>query len=332
MVAGESVEAVVPSAPLSASDLREQILAKLDEPAEEAESKTAEVDEDAEEAESEEAETVEAASDDDDDSDEESTDEDDDDSDEEVAKDPKAQKGLDAVRRAEKRHREKMDADRAEFTAEKAKHAEALGKIAEFEQLARRAKYDPGAVLRALGLADDDFAAVAQAIYAESKEGAAEPARKAAATKLLREREQSDKLSATEKRLQEIEQRIEAKERQAAEAREVEQFVSEVTSAAKAKHPLAAHFLAKDPEAANDGIVAAYARLAKDGKTPKPADVVAEFDRTQRVRLKRLGIDPATLVKATPANGNKAKPVVPAKVNGTTKPKTRDEILAELGD
>jgi hypothetical protein len=331
MVAGESVEAVVPSAPLSASDLREQILAKLDEPTEEAESETAKVDEDTEESESEETEeTVEAAPDDDD-SEEESTDEDDDE-DEEKAADPKTQKGLDAVRRAEKRHREKMDEDRREFAAEKAKHSEAVAKVAEFEQLARRAKYDPGAVLRALGLADDDFAAVAQAIYAESKEGAAEPARKAAATKLLREREQSDKLSATEKRLQEIEQRIETKERQAAEAREVEQFVSEVTSAAKAKHPLAAHFLAKDPEAANDGIVAAYSRLAKDGRTPKPAEVVAEFDRTQRVRLKRLGIDPATLVKAAPANGNKAKAVVPAKVNGTSKPKTRDEILAELGD
>ncbi len=248
--------------------------------------------------------------------------------------DPKTAKGLDAVRKAERRHRERMESDRAELAADKQKHADGLARMSEFEALAKRAKYDPVAVFRALGVNEDDYATVAHALYAESKEGATDPKRKEAAARQLREREKEDKLTATEKRLADLETKLERKEREQAERVEVEQYVSEINAAAKAKLPLAAKLIEKDPESANAGLMAAYERLTKTIKAPKPAQVAAEYDRHERARLTRLGIDPDTIAKAAPAKTAKpgAKPVVNGKpTNGATR-LTKEQILAGIPD
>jgi len=321
-VASEQVETASP-APLG----RDEILAQLDaQPSDDAPVETVEA-----AVEDEEAEPVEAEADG------ESVEEDeaDEDSDEEdaPAEDPKTQKGLDAVRRAEKRHREQMASDRAEFAREQSKHAERIAKLDEYEDAAKRVKYDPGSLLKKLGVAEDDYELIAHAIYAESKAGAADPARKAAAAARLRDREKEDKLTATEKRMADLEAKIEADKVARADQAEAERYIGEVNATAKTKFPLIAHMMANAPDDVGDGLSAAFDRLkAKTGKPPAPAQVVAEMDRKERARLKAIGVDPDAIVKAKPITA--AKPA--AKVNGIAKPanvnapKSRDEILAEL--
>jgi hypothetical protein len=333
-VAAEQVEGT--NGTTSPSDLRSQILSSIpdDEAPVEAPAEKAEPEAEAEDTD--ETEAVEASSDDADESTEEESDEDEtEESDEETVVDPKAAKGLDAVRRAEKRHREKMDADRAEFAAERQKHAESLSQLAEFQSLAKRAKYDPIPVLKALGLTEDDYATTARAIYAESKEGGADPKHKEAAARQLREREKEDKYTALERKQAELEAKLERKDREVAEQAEVSQFIADINSAAKAKLPLAAHLLEKDPEGANAGLVAAYERLAKTGKAPKPAAVAAEYDRYERARLTKLGIDPNTITKTKAAVAAKlgAKPVTNGKtVTAPNGALTKEQVLALIPD
>lgn len=325
-MASEHVETAAP-APLGRDAIVSQ-LNSLGDPAE----VEADPDEPAE-AESE-AEPVEAAADgesvEEDDTDEDESDPDD----EEKIDDPKAQKGLDAVRRAEKRHREQMATDRAEFARDREKHAERIAKLDEYEDAAKRVKYDPGSLLKKLGVSEDDYELIAHAIYAESKAGAADPQRKAAAAVRLREREKEDKLTATEKRMADLEAKIEADKTARADQAEAERYIGEVNATAKGKFPLIAHMMTAAPEDVGDGLSAAFDRLkAKTGKAPAPAQVVAEMDRKERVRLKALGVDPDALIgKKAIATTVKAA----AKVNGhakaanTNAPKSREEILAEL--
>ncbi len=306
---------------------REAILAALDEaPEETAAPVEAVVADEADE----EVESVEAAAEDD-----ETKDEDDDaDDEDEKPVDPKAAKGLDVVRRAEKRHREQMTADRAEFAREQAKHAEALTKVADYEAAAKRIAYDPIALLKKLNVPESAYDVIAHAIFAESETGKKDPARAAQAALRLRDREKEDKLTATEKRIEAMEAKLEADKLERVQAAETERYIGEINTAAKAKFPLVAHLMTANPDDVGDGLGAAFDRLkAKNNKDPKPAEVVAEYDRKERARLKAIGVDPDALVgkKATIATVKAA-----AKVNGHAKPAnqnapmTREQILAEL--
>lgn len=251
--------------------------------------------------------------------------------------DPKVAKGLDQVRRAEKHARAKLEAERAEIAAERAQHKQALAEVEEFKTLAKRAKYDAASVLRALGLTEDDFENAAQSIYAESKAAAADPNRKAAVQARLREREKEDKLTATEKRIAELEAKLEADKAEAAAAREAEQYLAGI-NASIAKTPLVKHLWNTDGESTTVGLQHAFDRLSKAGKPTTPQHVVAEYEKRERIRLEKLGVDvskfakPAAKVAAKPG----AKPVVaadkkPANTNGAAKKvPTRDEIVAEL--
>lgn len=324
-MADEQVEVAAPG-PISRDALISQ-LDGLDEDAP-AEAAPAETDED----EGADAEEVEAAGDVSDADAEDDSEESDEESDEEKPDDPKTQKGLDAVRRAEKRYREQMAADRAEFAREQAKHADRIARLDEYESLAKRAKYDPIPVLKALGLTEDDFEMAAHAIFAESKAGAADPARKASAAVRLREREKEDKLTAAEKRMEALEAKMEADKLERENAAHAERYIGEINAAAKTKFPLVAHMMTATPEDIADGLSAAFDRLkAKTGQEPKPSEVVAEMDRKERARLKAIGIDPDVVIKSKPIAAKKA-----VKVNGAPRsansgaPKTRDEILAEL--
>jgi hypothetical protein len=334
-VASEQVEGTNGTATISPADLRSQILAGI--PDEPAPVKAAEPEEEpAAEVETE----VEASEDEEDEAAPEEAEDSDEDTDEdgevvEAAADPKAAKGLDAVRKAEKRHREKMDADRAEFAAERQKHAAAIEKVAEFEAAAKRVKYDPAAVLKLLGVTEDDFELAAHAIYAESKAGAADPKRKEVAAQRLRDREKDDKLTATEKRMADLEAKLEKQAQEVTQREEAARYVQQVNSAAQAS-PLVAKMMELDPQEATEGLSNAYDRLRKaSGKEPTPAAIVAEMDRKERTRLKKLGIDPDTIAKAAPKAAKPgAKPVAkPAATNGkSTAMSEKERILAELSD
>ncbi len=336
-MAAEQVEGT--SGTPSASDLRAQILSSIPDDAAPVEAPAPAAEPADEEPTDEDAPVDDdAAPEEDADSDEDTDVDDDEDAD--LAEgtpppDAKAAKGLDAVRKAEKRHREKMDADRAEFAAEKQKHAAAIEKVAEFEAAAKRVKYDPAAVLKLLGVSEDDFELTAHAIYAESKAGAADPKRKEVAAQRLRDREKDDKQTSLEKEVAEMKAERLRDKQEAAQREQAAQYIEQLTGAAQSKYPLVAKLLELDPADASDGLAAAYDRLVKaSGKEPTPAAVVAELDRKERSRLKKLGVDPDTIAKAAPKAPAKpgAKPVKPTTpTNGKSSAMSEKErILAEL--
>ncbi len=327
------------SAP-SASDLRSEILAEAaslakpaapikpapaagaDDPDDAEQVETAAQDEAVDEPEADAEEEVDAAADEDEEA-------------EETSDDPATQKRIDSVRKAEQRSRAKLAEDRQAFDGERKKHEERIARADNFEAAQRRAKYDPASLLRAAGLTEDDFELAAHAIYAESKAAAADPKRKEAAAQRLREREKEDKFTALERKQAELEKTIEEQKEAAKAQQATARYVADLEAGAK-KHPLVARILKADPDDAHAGISAAYERLGKKtGKTPSPAAVLVEYDRTMRSKLQKLGIDPDSIAKATPIVTTKkpgAKPVAAAQAaNGNvSKTPTREEILAEL--
>jgi hypothetical protein len=255
--------------------------------------------------------------------------------------DPKEQKLLDNVRRAEKRMREAAARRDSEFQAESQKWQQQVDRVAEIDRLLSRAKHDPIALLRAAGVSDDDFELIAQAVYAESPALQKDPKQKAAAQAKLRERDKEEKLSTYEKKLAEIEAKLEQQTRDAQVAQEAQAYISQINAAASSKHPLVAKLLKADPDETTDALVKTYNALGKKlNRAPKATEVVAAYDKAERSRLTKLGIDPDTIGKR-PALG--AKPVVkapngntpstPAPKNGAKKMTPQEEraaILAEL--
>jgi hypothetical protein len=230
--------------------------------------------------------------------------------------------------------RSQMEAKEAEIAAREQKLSERLQRLDEIDRLAARAKYDPAALYRAHGLSDDDLESAAQALYAESKAGQADPKRRELASKLLREREQADKLTQMEKRHADLEKKLEQQKVEAAAQAQAARYFEQMNQAATTKHPLVAHLLKVDGDDTAQGLVRSYETLSKGGKVPQAAAVVAHFEKQQRARLSRLGVDPDALIGA-----KKTAPV--AKVNGTkaaananasesAKVPTRDELIAEL--
>jgi hypothetical protein len=329
----------------STGDIRSAILSELSsDTATEAEAEAAPAEE-AVEAEAAPAEEVEAAGGGDDDPPEDESDDgapvDDEEADPELkSDDPKVQKGLDAVRVAEKRMRATFERDRAAFEAERQKWQAQVDKVAEFEALAKRAKYDPAGALRALGMNEDDFELAAHALYGESKAATADPKQKAAALARLKEREKEDRLDATQKEIAELKSELAKQRTEARMQAEAAAYIQQINTTAAAKFPLVAQYLKADPDDTSDKLVAEYNRLSTAlNRAPKPAEVVAAFDKRERARLAKLGIDPAVIVKPkAAANSNKAKPAAkpaaPANTNGTARRLTdeeeREAILADL--
>jgi hypothetical protein len=257
------------------------------------------------------------------------------DDEDEAPADAETAKRLDVVRRAEKRMRAQMEAKEAELSAREQKYADKLARLDKIERLAARAKYDPAAVLREFGLTDEDMEGAGQAIYSESPAAKADPRRKEAAAKLLRERENADKLTAIEKRAAELEQKIERQQTEAKMRAEMQRYSDQISQTATTKHPLVAKLLDTDQDDTVAGLGASYERLkAKaNGKQPQPSAVVAEYEKTIRAKFKRIGIDPEALLGSKPA-ANGEKPVKAANGKAVVEPKagkpSRDELIAEL--
>lgn len=256
-----------------------------------------------------------------------------------VSDDPKVQKGLDQVRRAEKRSRDRLEADRQTLEAERTQLKQSLAELEAYKALAKRAKFDAAAVLRHLGLNEDDFELAAHSIYAESKAGQADPQRKAAAQARMLKREQEEKYAALEAKQAALEAKIAQQEQQAVIRAEAERYIADINTAAQAKYPLVAHMIKADADETHDALVATFSRLeAQLKRAPKPHEVVAAYDKRERARLTKLGIDPATIVKtpaakppSTVSTAKRAAPAkAPANTNGATKPKTQEELRAEI--
>lgn len=251
--------------------------------------------------------------------------------------DPETAKRLAAVQKAEARAREKLAEERRAFEAERAKATEERkamdaerAEYEAFKKLKERAKLDPAAALEALGVDDMDYAA--RQAYARTKAKADDPANREAAARQLREREANEKLSATEKRIAELEKKIEERDQRAQVQKQAEEYMSGVLKVADA-NPLVKHTLAKDPEYANQRLRRIAYDLAQEmDDVPDAEDVIARYEQEERKALARYGVDPNTILSPATAKTKKneqeaekknAAPTLSNDLSSPKEPRTR---------
>lgn len=247
---------------------------------------------------------------------------------EEVTADPEQNKRLEAIQNAEKRSREKITALRAEARAEletERKKLEAdwgprLKAAQDFEELKKSAKRGSShfvAAMRALGLGEDDFEPAAQVLYAFSKAGAADPARKAHAERLMRDRDLDESTSSAHRRIEELEAKLEQKDQQAQIASQRSAYLDHAVKAIGEDAPLAKALAAKNPAKLREALWATTERLYRenDNEIPEPAALIAAYEKTRRAELEELGVDVPTL-STTKKNNQAADKKHPAKTLG----------------
>jgi hypothetical protein len=161
------------------------------------------------------------------------------------------------------------------------------------------------------------------------------------ADRALRDEVADVKKKLAEREKTETETRAEATQRQA-----VEDLLDGIAKSAPKieKAKLTQLALKNDPDYAKAVFAQATFDLwQRDGREPKPRDVVIAAEKIQRAHLRRYGIDPSTLVKSAddkaantngkPVNGKPAKKA--AKPNGKVadddelKRPTKEQLLAE---
>jgi hypothetical protein len=215
--------------------------------------------------------------------------------------DAETEKRLAKVQDAEKRSREKLAAERKQFDEERAAAAKERAEMAKareeydaFLKLKEKAKLDPAAALEALGVEDFDYAA--RQAYARTKAKAEDPGNREAAARAMREREAADKLTATEKRIIELEKRLEERDQRAQVQKQAEEYMSGVLKNAQA-NPLAKHFLDKDPDHVNQRLRRIAYDLAQEmDDVPDAEDVIARYEQEERKTLARYGVNPDTIL------------------------------------
>ena len=250
------------------------------------------------------------------------------------APDPQTAKRLAMITERETRAIEKASKARAEVEArakaietEWSPRVKAAEDFQALQAKAAKARGNPALVVdlfRALGYTDAHLAPIAQALYAHSPEGQADPARKAQAERLLQQRAESDELVATQKRLDELEQRLEGKDRQVTFESQKGAYIDHAMGAIDAADagPIVKAALARATAPARgsesdtpEARAAAARNMAKlraklwatteamieelDGDVPEPAEVIARYEETRGAELDELGI-PRPTAKTTP--------------------------------
>jgi hypothetical protein len=224
------------------------------------------------------------------------------DDDDEVELDAAGKKRLEAVQRAERKHKETVEKDRKALDAE-AKKVQAVvdewaPKIERVVKLQKQVKTRPAAVvelLTELGLGADDFSAVGRLVYAASSEAAKDPKWKSVAQQLTKETSQTGEVaelrSLVEKMSKQLEERDARSRYEQDEARYLDSAVARVKEASDA--PLARIMLGKAPDKLRRELRRVAIELSQHthGETPDKDDVLAEFERQRREQLEDAGVD-----------------------------------------
>lgn len=229
----------------------------------------------------------------------------------EAAKDPALKKRIEAVRRTEQRQRQRLEQERAELGRERsafqAETTQLRTAVTRIEGLVARVKIDPAAVLEALGLTADDMEYAGQQCYARGKAAAGKPEYRVAAERAARDRELAEKVAASDKRTADLEAKLAAKESQAAAERDLDAYFDRAFHKATDATPITARLIAKRPRTARAELAATAGQLvAKLGRMPKAAELLAAHEKREVRALKLRGITPPT-----PGTGKPA--VVPGK-------------------
>lgn len=249
-----------------------------------------------------------------------------------TSEDPAVAKRLATIQAAEARQREKATKARAELeTRAKAIETEWAPRVAKaeaFEALqvkARKGGAHLVAAFRELGFGDDDLEPAAQTLYAHSKAGAADPARKQAAAAAMRERELAERGDETQRRIDALEEKLAARDRQAefqqVQGRFLDHALDSITDDAPIARAAAAAIDKARAENTPDGKVRATKLAQKlrgklweltvamaaefDGDAPDPADVIARYEESRGAELDELGIPRPTSTTTQPKPNSK---------------------------
>ena len=248
------------------------------------------------------------------------------------ASDAVVSKRLATIQAAEARQREKATKARAELeTRAKAIETEWAPRIAKAEKFellqakARKGGAHLVAAFRELGFGDDDLEPAAQVLYAHSKAGAADPARKAAAERAMRERDLAESTDETQKRIDALEKKLASKDSEAQFQQLQGQYLDSALDSITDESPIARAAIAAIDKARAEGTPAGKARAAQlagklrgklweltvemttelDGDAPDPADVIARYEESRGAELDELGIPRPTAATTTPKPNNK---------------------------
>jgi hypothetical protein len=206
-------------------------------------------------------------------------------------------RGLARVQAQAKREREAIAKERAEVEKARVELEKARAEADQFAQLKARAKYDPAAVLSALGLTDDDYEAAARDLYARSKAAAGDPKHKDAAIRMQREREQTDTVSTLAKQLDDLKRTLAERDQKAEIDNAWQGYYSGVAKTATSETteaPLFRAALANDPAGTERTIRTVADQLYRDtGEYPDAQDVIVHYEKIIRAELKKFGLDPA---------------------------------------
>lgn len=262
--------------------------------------------------------------------------------------DPETDKRLSLVQKAEKRSRDaiaeaKREASQA-IATERQRLDPLLEKTKAYESAVANARTNPVALLRALGVTDDEMEYVARQAYAESTAAQKKPENREAAARQRAEREHASELATLRKTVEELQGGLTKREQEAAAARDGERYIAGVTKAVvDADAPIVARMLEKTPQKAQNLLMqTALMMLNRDGEVPDHAEVIAELERNERAELADRGVDVDAIVKAKPAAATvvatpAAKPArtLDTSTASTTRPidnskKTAAEKRAEL--
>ena len=217
--------------------------------------------------------------------------------------DAKTQERLERIHREEKRVKAEVQAERDKLAEEKKQVEEQRQEVERFEAVKKRAKYDPVAAMKALGISEEDFDTVSKAIYMASPKAQKDPKLREAAA---REKLRSETTSEVEELRNEIKALREEREQERAQQtqqQQMQQYAEAVTKAASATEdaPIVKTMMERNPDGAREKLLDTAARLYQQtGETPEHGDVVKALERARRTELEELGIDPQTAIKAKP--------------------------------
>ncbi len=218
----------------------------------------------------------------------------------EAAPDPETQRRVGQIQAAEARSKQKVAEAKAELEqrakaieSEWKPRVEAAEKFESLKSKAEKARSNPALLVdlfKELGFSEDHFGPSAQALYAFSKEGQADPSRKAQAEKLMREREGMDEMSKLRREIDELKQGL-TKEKQATEFERLQaDFLDGTMKAIADDAPTVKAMTSstKNPKKLRDALWRHTVELTheNDGDAPAFADVVARY----QAELDEMGV------------------------------------------
>lgn len=226
------------------------------------------------------------------------------------------------VRKYEQRVRAQLDEREKSIAAREEKHSSDIKALQDFQALAKRARYDLPAVLKALGVDEGMYEEASLQLYAASEKGKADPKYKAHVERSARERAQADEIAELRKRLDDQDKAKQEAAQRDEQQKHVTKYVDGIAKAATAKTaPVTMGLLQKRPEKTRRDLLRVAGELyGETGEQPTAVQVLKAYE----AELAELGLaaPAATAKKPAPVA---AKPDKPTGVRVTD-----EEILKEI--